>query len=851
MLNREIIQNQDEKEFVTSLIMSDKCCQVLIPYIKLNYFDIDYTRTVVSWVMDYYKKFRNSPKQDIISVYRSRCDEIQDDALKELILNYIQELGKNEIAINNEDYLVDKCKDFIDYKAMEIYTEEIQSCLDTKNMDKARQIQSEYRKVSTVNTNEVDIMDPNSIATIVDDLNEVDEELFTLPDVLTDVIGKIHRNDFIAILAPPKKGKCLKKHTPILMYDGSIKEVQDIVPGDKLMGPDSKPRNVESTCKGFGEMYRVKSRTNKLRKFQTPDIDFTCNGDHILVLKNNSKKYRKPIEKYKSNGELNGNFTLHNKLNFLKQDEVEISVNDYLKLSDTQKRNLKLFRCAVEYEEKKHIISPYLIGVWLGDGTSSSAEITNTDDAVISEVVYELNDLGDECVYKNGLSLRCHEQGNNRKESKFHKELKKLNLLNNKHIPVEYLIDSRKNRLELLAGLIDTDGYTTNDGRYEINIMNKKLAEDIANLSRQLGFRTFMVEKYKQYKNMYDDTNGWKYSWTVKISGCLSEIPVRIEYKKLQDTKKFSSLNNTFTFDIEPVGKDDYYGFVLDGDHRFLLGDTTVSHNTWILQYLGILAMKQHLNVTVVSMEMTRAETVQRLWKTLFGVKSGTVKPGKYETAKFVEDCNEQRKFRAEPFDFVVKEDAGKDVSSLQKELRRNNQYQGHLEVIAYPAFGESVIGITNKIEEMAENGFVTDVLIIDYADITKPIGGSSEVRHQLDAIWKHLRGFASKFHCAVITASQTNRSGLSSSVIGGEAIGEDFRKLAHITSMVSLEQTPKMRKNHVMRIRNIALRKGESKDEPCVFCQCLPLGQFVFGEVIPASDYISVDDDDEEDADE
>ena len=479
MLNREIIQNQDEKEFVTSLIMSDKCCQVLIPYIKLNYFDIDYTRTVVSWVMDYYKKFRNSPKQDIISVYRSRCDEIQDDALKELILNYIQELGKNEIAINNEDYLVDKCKDFIEYKAMEIYTEEIQSCLDTKNMDKARQIQSEYRKVSTVNTNEVDIMDPDSIATIVDDLNEVDEELFTLPDVLTDVIGKIHRNDFIAILAPPKKGK------------------------------------------------------------------------------------------------------------------------------------------------------------------------------------------------------------------------------------------------------------------------------------------------------------------------------------------------------------------------------------TWILQYLGILAMKQHLNVTIVSMEMTRAETVQRLWKSLFGVKSGTVRPGRYETAKFVEDCNEQGKFRAEPFDFVVKEDAGKDVSSLQKELRRNNQYQGHLEVIAYPAFGESVIGITNKIEEMAENGFVTDVLIIDYADITKPIGGSSEVRHQLDAIWKHLRGFASRFHCAVITASQTNRSGLSSSVIGGEAIGEDFRKLAHITSMVSLEQTPKMRKNHVMRIRNIALRKGESKDEPCMFCQCLPLGQFVFGEVIPASDYISVDDDDEEDTDE
>ena len=848
MLNREVIKTLDEKDFVTSLIMSDKCCQTLLPYTKLTYFDIDYSRTIVSWVMEYYKKFKNAPKQDITSLYRTHCDEIQDEALKELILNYIQELGKTEIQINNEDYLVDKGKDFIDYKALKIYTEELNACLETRSMDKARKVQEEYKKISTAEINECDLMDLGDKEIIREALDESEEELFSLPENLSKTFGIIHRNDFISLLASAKKGKCTAKNTPIMMYNGSIKMSQDIVPGDVLMGDDSTPRIVQSISKGYGKMYRVHSKFDKRGH---AEIDFTCNGEHILVLKNNSSRF-KPIKKHNKNGTLNGEYSKHFKLNCLKEDEVEISVNDWMNLSNEQKRHLKIFKVGIDFPKKNHFLDPYFLGLWLGDGNTNCPDITNVEPEIQEYLKNYAKEMGDEinCYsYRRCPVFRFSNNKNKWRASNIRNAMNNLGLFNNKHIPSEYFIDSRENRLRLLAGIIDTDGYANKDN-YGVSLMNESLAKDVYKLCRELGFRTRYREQFKCYKGMYKETKGWHKSYQVTFTGRLSEIPLLVTRKHKEDSKRFSSLNNTWTFEIDELPEDEYYGLVINGNHRFILGDTTVTHNTWALQYLAIQALKARLNVVFVSMEMTRAEVIQRMWKTIFGARSGLIKAGVYEAARFVEDSCEQGKYRSELVDINVNENSGKSVSDLQKELRVSNQYSGHLRIIAYPAFGASVQDITNRIEELASEGFVTDVLIIDYSDITKPIGGGSEVRNQLDAIWKHLRGFSMKFHCATITASQTNRSGFNSSIVGAETISEDIRKICHVTSMISMEQTPKMKKQHLMRLRNIAMRNGESSDSPCVFNQCLPLGQFVFGEPILAENLI-MDSDDEDDDDE
>ena len=845
-MKREVIENLNEKDFVASLIMSDKCCNVLIPHIQMNFFDCDYSRVIVSWVSDYYKKFKAAPKKEITSIYRSRCDEIQDEALKELVYDYLKNIAESEININNEDYLLDRSRDFLDYQRMKDYVQSLDACLDTRDMNKARKIQQNYDKISVAETNECALLDKDCIDIIKNALSQKEEVLFTLPGEMNEVVGNIHRNDFIMILAGAKKGKCVAGDTKVLMYDGSIETARELKTGELLMGDDSTPRTILSTSKGYDTLYRVHTKPDSHGRCE---IDFTCNADHILVLKKNCSEI-KPIERYKENGTLNGEYTKYADRNFLKEDEVEISVKDYLKLSKEQKKYLKLYRVAVDYKEQQHKLSPRFLGIWLGDGDSEYANVTNPEKEIRDYIYSYAEEMGDTVRDYISPGRKCPRYlitnpSKKWKVSNIRNYLKELNLLGNKHIPDEYFVDSRKNRLELLAGLIDTDGYASKDS-YQIQLMNKQLAEDVYRLCRELGFRTKFVEKYKHYKGMYKETDGWHYSWSVNFTGNLSEIPLLLKRKKKSNSKKFSSLNNTWTFEIEEVGKGDFYGVVIDGNHRYLLGDTTVTHNTWFLQKIGIEAMIQRLNVTFVCLEMTREETIQRLWTSLFGTKSGLVKPGVYETTRFVECPDEKGKYRPELVDVKVGENCGASPEELQKQLRIMTMYSGNFRIIAYPANTASVEDICNRVEDLAKDGFVTDVLIIDYADITKPIGGGTELRNQLNAISLYLRGFAMKFHCAIFTASQTNRSGYNSSVVDVSSIGEDYRKVTHCTSMVSMEQTQKMKKNHLMRLRNIAMRSGSAKDT-CVFSQCLELGQFMFSPPV-SGDSLIFDTDEEED---
>ena len=84
-------------------------------------------------------------------------------------------------------------------------------------------------------------------------------------------------------------GKCLGKGTEILMYNGSIKKVEDIKINDKIMGPDSKPRNVLSTCKGIDKMYKI---------IPEKGDSFICNEPHVLTLKYKNEIIDLPLEDY-------------------------------------------------------------------------------------------------------------------------------------------------------------------------------------------------------------------------------------------------------------------------------------------------------------------------------------------------------------------------------------------------------------------------------------------------------------------------------------------------------------------------------------------------------------------------
>jgi len=149
----------------------------------------------------------------------------------------------------------------------------------------------------------------------------------------------------------------------------------------------------------------------------------------------------------------------------------------------------------IDYEYQEVPIESRWLGIWLGDGDSDKPTITNVDSELI-QFIYDHAQRVEMKVVKNNIHYKTTENAPITKynPNKLRIKLCELNLIKNKHIPDIYLYNSRDVRLELLAGLIDTDGHLSS-GTYEIIQKNTRLANDIQVLANGLGFFTRCVDK--------------------------------------------------------------------------------------------------------------------------------------------------------------------------------------------------------------------------------------------------------------------------------------------------------------------------------------------------------------------
>lgn len=400
------------------------------------------------------------------------------------------------------------------------------------------------------------------------------------PSIESNRYIKDNVGNVIIIAARPGNGKCIRFNTPILMYSGEFKPVQDIIVGDLVMGPDSKPRTVLSLGRGHEEMFEVTP---------TKGDTFTCNRSHILSLKISST-YSKE---------------------FTKDKVVNVSVEDYLGMNPKFKHQAKLWRPgALDFPNSK--IPPfdsYWVGLWLGDGTRGDTEVTKDDQ--------ELWDYYPIFAQKHGVTLSEHLPKGRCRSATFITKGKSNNPLRDytktlvsedeqKFIPHDLLTSSREDRLKLLAGLLDSDGYL-NSNTYDIVTKYPKLRDGILFLARSLGFAAYSKEITKGIKS-----TGFvgKYH-LINISGDVDQIPLKVARKKASPRQQKKDVLKT-GFTIKSVGEGDYYGFTLDGDHLFLLGDFTVSHNTALACQIG-LNVSEHSKVLMFSMEMEKEELKRRL----------------------------------------------------------------------------------------------------------------------------------------------------------------------------------------------------------------------------------------------
>lgn len=353
-----------------------------------------------------------------------------------------------------------------------------------------------------------------------------------------------HRKGYkrLLILGAFSMGKCMISLTKVLMYDCSVKIVDDIKVGDLLMGDDGTPRKVLFLGRGIEQAYKITLKNGD---------SFTCNESHILSLKVSNR--------------VSG---------YTKGDIINIPLKEYLELPNWIKLNcLKMYKVPLNFKEQNVGFDPYVYGVWLGDGHKTGLHFTiNNKDKEIVNYLFNWSK-------KNKLEVRIDEQigdckrydfGKGKDNSLSYNELsfvKKSIINDEKRIRKEYLQNSREVRLQLLAGLLDTDGYSF-DKCFEIATKYEGLCDDILFLCRSLGFK--VSYSIKEVNN--------KLYYRITISGDTHLIPCKTRKKVKQRKKNKNPL--VYNFTVEPIGEKEYFGFGLDGNHLFLHHDFTVLHNT-------------------------------------------------------------------------------------------------------------------------------------------------------------------------------------------------------------------------------------------------------------------------------
>jgi len=402
----------------------------------------------------------------------------------------------------------------------------------------------------------------------------------------------------ILILGKRRSGKSVSYGTKVLMYDGTIKNVEDIRVGEQVMGDDSTPRNVLETHSGTDTMYKVENKKGE---------SYTVNSHHILSLKWTAKKFmfirneRMSFQiRYFDKNKIK---IIHKDFSYKNKDKdtvyktareyydnivddlyLDIPIKDYLGLSKKYKENLLGYQVSALTFPEQNVelpIDPYMIGYWLGDGTSRSSDITTQDSTVIH---YFTNNLNKYNLYLEYKRIYCYKisSGYGQKDNIFLKTLKNLGMLNNKHIPHIYKCNTREARLKLLAGFIDADGHLGKRNDFEITqcVKHEKLLDDIIYLARSLGFTA-----YKNIKKTSWTHNGVKKfgeAFRIHINGQgIEEIPTLIPRKRARPREdRVNALVSQIT--VKELPKDRYFGIELDGNNRFVLGNFIVTHNSFL-----------------------------------------------------------------------------------------------------------------------------------------------------------------------------------------------------------------------------------------------------------------------------
>ena len=376
-------------------------------------------------------------------------------------------------------------------------------------------------------------------------------------------------------------GKALVNGSPVLTEKGYVK-IETLCVGDKVFGTDGKLHNV------VGVFPQGKKRVYEVHF--TDGTTVKCNDEHLWTyqtrqMRNAGKRRNKEYWKTATLRELIDTVPII-------IDKEEIGKGKFKGIE----RNIYLpIAKSLQFEERELTIPPYTMGAMIGDGcmTQGISTFSSEDVDVLEKINGELANLN--CCLRQ-ISKYDY------RIVKLDDGLSKYNLFDNiaehlgmrgkhsweKSIPEDYLFNTIENRLELLKGLIDTDGSIEHGGMYHFHTTSEKLKDQVKFLAESLGCVVSWKERITHYEYNGEKKEGRKsYALNIKYG----EIE-KLHFSEKRE-KQWSPCRWKARRTIENIIETDEYEEMTcisidSDDHLFLTDSCIPTHNTILAIAAGI-----------------------------------------------------------------------------------------------------------------------------------------------------------------------------------------------------------------------------------------------------------------------
>jgi DNA repair exonuclease SbcCD ATPase subunit len=369
-------------------------------------------------------------------------------------------------------------------------------------------------------------------------------------------------------------GKAQSLDSDIMTLSGSIK-MRDVRIGTKILGSDGKEQVVVAIHpQGIIDCYEITFNDGTKVK---------CNNEHLWKVASCYTPKKWVIKSLK--------------------DIMKQSIQCNCGNSNPYRYRVPTVDC-IDYPYQKVDIDPYTLGALLGDGgfTQKIIGFTSPDEEIVNRLnFYKKFEL---VQSSNKLDYRINKVQN--QEDAFWKILEKYNLFglysSEKFIPKEYMYNNKEVRLELLRGLLDTDGYVDKRGKVELTLTSKQLIEDVAFIARSLGCLCHKVSHLKSsYKNKKGEKIQCKDSYRLRIvpPKGLDLFHLKRKSERLMQEKKMNCVDRRIV-DIQYVGKEEMQCITVSNkDGLYLTNNFIVTHNSFFGQglFYGIYGVNLRGNV--------------------------------------------------------------------------------------------------------------------------------------------------------------------------------------------------------------------------------------------------------------